>query len=192
VTIEALLSGGPEDGKRIVTEGDTICASFMWPLKFSPARPPKPSWWRHPRAYLRWRRWKPEIPPEPRMDLLTWRRTSEVRDGAVVYELTSPWEPWRVPVEAELGASDAEITRAFVIASGRAHPLVRQDKHTHWVMGPEWYRRMRQIAVPALPSPDLEPAMLGTPITVQPVIVGKNGQRPYLENVTRPDGWPGW
>jgi hypothetical protein len=138
--------------------------------------PPRPKWWRHP---LRWYRWKPpEPPPMPEMKLLTYRRTSEVRDGATVYEIDGDW-PWFKGPEAE----GDDVPGLYVALN--VHPAIRRDPRTRMVMSPEHYSAMRSMAgwPPGLGDP--RDSLFGIQVEVS-----ADGGAPRLENRAYPADYP--
>ena len=180
---EALLAGGPQDGKRIaVSDGTlTVTAAYARPVPWQPPPEPRPSWWRHP---VRWFRWKPPLPqPMPEYTQLAYRDTGNVRDGARVFEIDSDW-PWFRGQEA---AGDGDLYRSLVTAWSAAHPMIRQDRDTRWVMNRDWYMRVRAIGGnersdpdhddPGKWEPDPRDCLLGVPIAVT-----GDGGAPHIEN----------
>lgn len=180
-----VFEGGPNHGKvQAVSQlPQAIQAAYMRPMPIWVPPPPRPKWWRHP---IQWFRWKPPPPPPmPVMEQLTYRRTSEVRDGARVYEITGEWG-YKGP-EAD---GDGEPVKATLKALSGVHPIIRRDPLTRWVMGPSWWYQLRTAAVAIngysddwRPSP--EDIMFGIPVEVR-----EDGGAPHLENRRYPQDYP--
>jgi hypothetical protein len=167
---EALLAGGPRDGKRIaVADGTgTVTVAYVKRTPFPLPPEPRPPWWRHP---IRWFRWKPPPPPPmPEVTQLAYRDTGKISGGARVFEIDGDWPWFRGPEAA--GADYRDLVTAY----GVVHPMIRQDQGTRWVMSPDWYMRIRAIGGnersdpdhddPAKWEPDPRDCLLGVPITV--------------------------
>lgn len=187
MTSSIVFEGGPQHGKvQAVSQlPQAIQAAYMRPMPIwvPPEPPPRPKWWRHP---LRWYRWKPPepvFPPMPVMEMLTYRPTGEVRDGATVYEIDGDWG-FKGPE-----ASDASA-RALVAALRPVDPRIRRDPATRWVMSPHWYGRVLSDpgTTVAYSPPDAmtgEFQLLGIPVDLR-----DDGGAPHLENRRYPQDYP--
>ena len=177
-----VLLGGPRDGIQITvdTGTNTITAvtAEIPPWQY---HAPRPRWWLHPIA---WVRWKPPPPPEPpRMIQLEYRREGTVRDGLPVFRLQDgEWRPYRGPgIDPGQGIYPAMVTALYAVP-----PQVRQDPATRWVMSRDWYDRVRAHAVTNGEDPEPDPEkrvpapgdrVLGVLITVT-----EDGGAPHIEN----------
>ena len=181
---DAILIGGPRDGKRITVsaEASTVEAAMIKPVPPPKPHPPRPPWWR----FIRRRRWRPAPPPEPlEMIQLTYRADGTRADGLRVFRLAGEWQPYRGP-DADMSGN---LYNGLVGAMYAVHPMIRQDRDTRWVMDSGWYKRVRALAeVPAdedsdpdewEPNPD--DMLLGLRISVT-----EDGGRPHLENPRHP------
>ena len=179
---EVLLAGGPRDGKRIaVSDGTaTIMVAYAKPIDLTWAPESRPSIWRHP---IRWFRWKPPpAPPLSEVTQLAYRDSGTVSDGARVFAIDGDWAWFKGPEAVE----DGNLYRSLTAALGVVHPMIRQDQGARWVMSRDWYMRVRAMAServdpdhddPSKWMPDSRDCLLGVPVTVT-----DDGGAPHIEN----------
>ena len=156
-----ILAGGPMHGRRLDQVGeDSVCmtavdsfASLTGILATPPARP---SFWRGP---LAWWRWKPsEIAvPEATAQQHLYRWNGVTRDGARIY--------WHVGRDDEPPAGSDAIIGVLAAAHRRAlNEHVGGDGW--WEMSGDWYKAIRRALSASPGEPALGDVLLGRQVRV--------------------------
>jgi hypothetical protein len=176
---QVLFEGGPYDGRLIAAESAVVTVIYTRPI-LAVIPPDRPSWWRHPLRWLRWRRSSLPLPlPEPQQ--LTYRDTGRIHNGTPIYA-TGDWAWFRGP----RADGDGDLYSSLAAAYGAVPPMIRQDPQTHWVMDLDWYKQIRRIMNCADErEPSQMDRLLGIEITVM-----DDGGVPHLENRRYPADWP--
>jgi hypothetical protein len=167
-----VLAGGPMHGRRLAEDpGDaltylTAVSGFTSIAGLWATRPPRPSWWRHP---LAWRRWRPEAVPVPDTTAQQhlYRRNGTLADGTTAVF-------WWVGRDSDPPPDLDGII--CVLAEVHRRALNEFVYGGWWEMGGDWYNAIRRVLAESPGEPALGDRLLGREVrvtVVSPRIVTK-------------------